>query len=390
MPGPYGVTATGFNPMTLQDIKADLESAWRVVFGAGIDVSADSVDGQIIGIMSDRFADLWQALGAMYDAAYPDSATGVGLDNVLSMTGAVRQPASRSTVDVTLSGVPFTVVPSGSIVSVDGTGVEFRSTGDLTIGIGGSVTGTLEAVETGPQYAPAGTLTEIETPVSGWTGCTNTLDQTALGSNVENDPQARQRRELTIRSIGSASCDAIRAGLLNVADVTNANVFENVTDGVVDGMPARSFEAVVLGGDDTEIVQTIWNRKPAGAPTYGNQTGTAFDTAAVAHGINWSRPTELEAYVTLNVEVTSDAPEDIATLIAQAVADWGDLNLTVKSSLVAQALVPTVFSQPGVWDVEVPLIGTAPSPGTSVTLTATVRQIITLDTSRVVVNVTRI
>jgi hypothetical protein len=80
----------------------------------------------------------------------------------------------------------------------------------------------------------------------------------------------------------------------------------------------------------------------------------------------------------------------VGDLIKAAVVAWGDLNLRPGGSLVAQALVPTVFDQAGVVDCDVPLIGLAVSPGASATLTTTPRQLLDLDPARVVVNVTRI
>lgn len=390
MPGPYGVTPTGYNPKSLQEIITDLQTAWKTVFGNGIDVSADSPDGLIIGIFADRLADLWQANQATYNAAFPDTATGISLDRVLALTGTVRLPASKSLVAVTLSGVAGTVIPTGSRVSVAVAGTLFELTAPATIGAGGTVAANLTAVEFGPMFAPAGTLTVIATPVAGWTGCTNAVDQYFLGSNVESDPFARIRRELALRAIGSAAAGAIRAGLLNVTGVTSASVFENATDTTVDGMPPRSFECVVVGGTAAAIAQCIWDRKPAGTPTHGSLTTVVTDTEGKTHNIKHSVPTAVNVWVTVNVTVNKDAPSNVGSLLAASVVAWGDLNLKPGASLVAQSIVPTVFAQAGVVDVAVPLIGLANPPTTTATLTATPRQILDLDTSRVVVNVTQI
>ncbi len=389
MPGPYGVTPTGYNPKTTQEIVTDLQTAWRTVFGNGIDVSPDSPDGVIIGIMADRLADLWQADQATYNAAFPDTATGVGLDRVLGLTGIVRRAASQSLCDVVLSGVAGTPIPAGSRVSVAGAGTLFEVTAPTNLG-GGAVAVTLQAVETGPMYAPTGTLTVIETPVAGWTGCTNAADQQYLGTNVELDAPARIRRELTLRAIGSSAADAIRAALLNLDNVTSASVFENPTSATVDGMPPQSFECVVVGGDDAEIAQCIWDRKPQGNPSHGTSTVSATDSEGTPHDVKFSRPSALNAWIIINATVNADAAENVDDLIAAAVVLWGDTNLKVGGPLVAQAMVPTVFGEAGVTDCAVPLIGLADPPTLSNTLTATPRQLLDLDSARIVVNVTRI
>lgn len=80
MPGPYGVTAQGFNPKTFDESRSDLESAWKTAFGAGVDTSDDSPDGVIIGIFADRFAALWQGLASVYDGSFAESASEVALN----------------------------------------------------------------------------------------------------------------------------------------------------------------------------------------------------------------------------------------------------------------------------------------------------------------------
>ena len=47
-----GVTADGFTAKTALEIKAEIEADWREEFGANVDLSPDSPDGQIIGINS--------------------------------------------------------------------------------------------------------------------------------------------------------------------------------------------------------------------------------------------------------------------------------------------------------------------------------------------------
>ena len=176
-----------------------------------------------------------------------------------------------------------------------------------------------------------------------------------------------------------------------IPNVTSARVFTNESDLTVDGMPPHSIEVVVAGGLDAPIAQAIYEAKPSGQPTYGNTTTNAVDSIGNNKAIKYSRPVPLLVYVTINVTVTKNAPENAAQLIADAVVAWGDLNLAPDSELVAQAIVPTVFmSIPGVFDVSKPLIGLVPNPPSSDTVFSTPREVIDLDTSRTVVNVTRI
>src|SRR5262245_15395401 len=107
---PFVLLPEGFSAMSLNDVKADLEAVWRAEFGASADLSADSPDGQVVGIMSERFALLWELAQAVYDGYAPDFAQGQALDEVAAITGTVRKSAAFSTVTATATGTNGTVL----------------------------------------------------------------------------------------------------------------------------------------------------------------------------------------------------------------------------------------------------------------------------------------
>lgn len=77
--------------------------------------------------------------------------------------------------------------------------------------------------------APINTVTEILTPLSGWESVDN-FKAGVTGRNIETDAELRLRRKNSIRIIGAATVEAIRARLLQeVSGVTQALVFENKT-----------------------------------------------------------------------------------------------------------------------------------------------------------------
>jgi|GEM_PF-2230564 len=77
--------------------------------------------------------------------------------------------------------------------------------------------------------APIGSLTEILTPISGWISITN-LKAGVTGREIESDAELRLRRQNSVRVLGAATVEAIRARILQqVSGVTQAFVFENRT-----------------------------------------------------------------------------------------------------------------------------------------------------------------
>jgi uncharacterized phage protein gp47/JayE len=382
-----GVTSTGFVPKTLEEVTTSLQAAFRARFGEGITTEPESNFGKLIGIFSALLAEVWDQGEAVYSAFTPDGATGAALDALAGLTGTVRRAASHSTVTVTATGTPGTVLPAGRVFSVVGTGVRFATLADATIGGGGTVSVACEAEETGPLTASAGTLTVIETPVSGLTSVTNPLDAT-VGANEETDAELRVRRELELRAQGGGSVPAIEAELLRVSGVTAAVVFEN-TSGTTDsdGLPPKSVECVVSGGADADIRQAIYDTKAAGVETYGDITGTVTDSEGTAHTIEFSRPGLLPIHVVINLKVNPSLfPSDGATLVKEALVEWADSYYRIGRDVVASTLYPTVLAAvPGVLDVSSLFIGTAASPGTNATITVGVRQLAELDTSRITV-----
>lgn len=392
-----GITAQGWVNKTLPEIKLELEAAFRGVFGNSIALHPESVFGQLIGIFADRLADAWQAAGGVYNASFRNGAGGVALDNIGALIGSARLPATYTYVTVNLQvdgGVEF--LPGTVVLSVAGVGTKF--TNDVTFGDPFGTPGDVDlwtvrfrAVDTGPKTAPAGTLTVIDTPLPGIVSATNPLDQYQLGTNIETDSAYRFRQESELAGLGTVSARAIRANVLQVASVSDVFVFENDTDSTdPSGVPPHSVEVVAEGGADGSIAQAIYNSKPVGIGTHGTTTSAATDASGNSKVVKFSRPTLLNAWVTIeNVKVDSTKfPTNGIDQIKAAVVSYGDAYIRTGNPLIASKLVDLVFNVPGVLDVPgLPKIGTAASPTLSTTIVPTNRQRVDLDTSRTVVTV---
>lgn len=442
----YGVTSTGFIPKTLQDIKSELEDALRASFGASIDVSPQSNLGQIIGVMAERYADLWAQGESIYAAFTSDGATGAALDNVCALTGTQREAATASTVTLTCTGNSPTVLTVGRQVSNPSTQVIFQTTEEATIGLvsaravstaytvgqrrrngttsrvyecviagttdsGAGPTTTASAIVdgsvtwkylgdgvgvcdvpalctvTGPQQAVAASLTNIVTAVSGWSTVTNLLDA-VQGADIETDAALRLRREQELRGNGRASVEAIRAALLLVPDVLEATVFENVLDVAdVNGLPPHSIECLVLGGLDVDIQQAIYLNVAAGVRTYGSTSGSVLGTDGQTHSISFSRPVIRPVYIIANVTANAlEWPADGEAQVKAAIVAWGDVQKAGKD-VVSNAIGAQAFKVAGVLDV-VALISLSNPPGATTTIPIGLRDLASYDTSRIVVNVT--
>lgn len=395
----YGVTETGFIRKPLSVIKAELEALFKASFG-DINTEADSVFGQMIGILSEQFDLQWQMAEHVYLSQYPASAFGVSLDNVASLTGLTRLGALPSTCFTYMIGDAATVIPAGTLIkqstfdvdfstdeevtiedsnlnyvvlsftqadatsyefTVNAISVEYTSagSGDLIADIINGLTSAIDtafpdseffyevfedtnlilysdsdypmdfavvtgsvisieekgtganvsAVETGPNTVPIESIDTIVTPVSGLDSVLNKIQGT-IGRNLETDTDFRVRRKRSLQIAGAGTIPSMQARLLQeITGVTTVSIYENpldVTDG--EGRPPHSFEVIIQGGDDQDIIDKIWEIKPAGIQTYGNTSGTALDSEGGSHTLYFSRP--VNQYLHINIEFTLN-PEEI-------------------------------------------------------------------------------
>jgi uncharacterized phage protein gp47/JayE len=304
-------------------------------------------------------------------------------------TGALAYNISASMLQTAIRTLPFCSgcvvtgnTTSGFTVTFAGPGTgglmvqpQFTTTSTLLDGSSAAVTVVpaitqpgidqadvnVTATATGPIIANAGTLNNIVTPVSGLTNVLNVTDA-ILGRNVESDNAYRVRMAEELQIAGAGTVEAIRAKLLAVPGVTSALVYENTSDITdLNGRPPHSFEAVVSGGTDADIAETIWLAKPAGIASFGEDSYVITDSQGQNHTIFFSRPELVNIYITANLTVNLNFPADGDSLIQEILLTYVNGLGQGVSVVVDPYLVAQLASIPGIDDATL-LVGTAPSP----------------------------
>lgn len=92
MPGPYGVTAAGFNPKTLAEQLAEIEIEEQAVFGAAIQFAPQTPLGQLNGVFADALAEIWEIAQDLYGSFDVDQAVGPRLDAIGKLRRLTRLP----------------------------------------------------------------------------------------------------------------------------------------------------------------------------------------------------------------------------------------------------------------------------------------------------------
>jgi len=147
--------------------------------------------------------------------------------------------------------------------------------------VGAPVLANAETYDT-RTLAPLSTFNSISA-ISGLISGRNVLASQA-GTDIETDVELRLRRQESLSTAGASTLESIVSKVRGLSGVTATAGYENVaitTDSY--GRPAKSFEIVVVGGEDEAIAQKIYDFKPAGIETtYGSGGGVAASPVTVA------------------------------------------------------------------------------------------------------------
>lgn len=325
---PYGIVPTGFNRKTLAVIQAETTAAFQAVLGANINLDPREPIGQIKGVLDEREAELWELAEFVYNGFYVLGAEGIGLDKLVRLNNVTRLQASKSSAIVTILGTSGTIIPIGFRLSVvNDTATKFETIQIYTIPLSGTIDIEVFAQVAGRKFAPAGTLTIIDTPVLGVTSANNLADAD-VGSEIETDAALKTRRGQSLIRRDSVTDEGIRAALLNqVAGVDYAVVISNRTNFVDgEGRPPKSFEAYVQGGADQDIWDLIWSANPAGIESYGTEIGTVIDSTGQPQTLKFSR--------IVNVRIIADI-----TIVPNTNPGEGPVYPALGDDMVKDALV---------------------------------------------------
>lgn len=418
------LTAAGLQIETFEEIVANISAKLTKRFG-NIDLSENSIEGVLVAIIAERLASGDKLLQRIYSSWDPDAASGSALASLSSLTGTLREGATKTAVTLTLLGVDGTPVLSLNRVrnpsSINGDQFETSADGTITAiaawapstayalndrktnggnaylvitagvsaGSGGPTTtasdiadGTVHwryigagtalvdvparALVEGPITAAAGSLTERVTPVAGWNGVVNLYDASP-GRYVMSDGVLRRKRVIDLQQPGTGPIDAIRAALSDPKVVPGVNtdtvrVWHNVTKLTVDGIPPNSVEVLLEGGDDQVIANALLANVVGGIRTHGNTLAYATDSQGTSHERKFSRPELLDIYVIITlVKDPAEYPNDGDELVKQAIVQWGAAQKAGKN-VVASAIGAAAFDVLGVLNVpSPPLISAAPT-----------------------------
>lgn len=332
------LTETGFERTRLIDRIADIQSKARAIFGQEMDLSSDTMDGQHIGLFAEAIADLDELAEMVWMSFDPDLASNNSLSRLVKLNGIERSLGAYSVATLTLTGTPQTLIPAGSVIgNTNGTVTVYTSV-DARLDDNGTATVTASPDSIGVINAVTNSLTVIKSPIYGWASVTNEQPM-VIGKLRETDQALRLRRRGSVSKGNRNMTEALWAALSDLQGVVEVSVLENATP-VRDsrGLPPHSIHAVVLGGEDLEIAQTIWISKTGGTVLAGEQVVQITDQVGNAQSIRFSRPTTVPIKIDVVITPKVGWTYNTSNLIKKTLVDWINNNQQVGDELVNSSL----------------------------------------------------
>lgn len=106
----------GFKRKQFSSIKKEIEQSLVSKLGE-INLSPPSIFANIVAIFAEREANLWEQMEAVYNSAYPTSASGYSLDGICALSGVMRRGYTYSEGICQLTALNYTKIPKNSEIS---------------------------------------------------------------------------------------------------------------------------------------------------------------------------------------------------------------------------------------------------------------------------------
>lgn len=243
-----GLSEEGFVTKRLPEVVAEDKARAVTVFqdqvepGDTVNTDDSSVIGRLVALAAPSEADLWEAAQQVYSAFDPNSATGISLDNMISLSGIpARFENTRTTAQVLLTGDNGTLIATGNVVSSPTTSEQFSIVSDVTLSptsASGIVLTTIlvtDATLYSLSFSHQG-ITQVASFTSG-VGAT----QSSILYGIKSDIDANYTELVaTIQSDGSLKVDTA-----DIFSLTNFTVTDNL--GIIKVSKLGDVSAVNVG-----------------------------------------------------------------------------------------------------------------------------------------------
>jgi uncharacterized phage protein gp47/JayE len=308
---PDSFDANGLQVKNLTELTSDLDTALQGIFGADINLEANSPDGQMVAIFAQAGVDLREMLANVNSGFDIDQAEGVTLDQRVGIIGLQRGAGTFSTVDIAVtvskalslvgldsqSGDTNPSIPNLYTIK-DDAGTQWYLLASQSPGAAGTFTYSFRAAAIGAVLVTPNTITTPVTIVGGVLSVNNPSSATEVGTDEETDQDLRARFHASTTLTAIGYLDSLEALLRNLPSVASAFVYENdnpTADAF--GTPANTIWCIVDGGSPPDIAASIFSKKSMGAGMRGAQTYAITRENGQVFTAKWDNPNNVPLYI---------------------------------------------------------------------------------------------
>lgn len=224
--------------LVIRDLEQMVEETLDRIVDSGIGITNRNASSVIRTIVESIIVEndiQYNQINELYNAYCIDSANEDDLDNLISILGVIRKPATKCTgVATFMRSNPSTSdisIPYAQIISTkqnsDGSIIEFMVVDDNAKIVAGDVSAdvNVECMTAGSVYIPSNALNIMNTPIIGIDSVTNNEAITG-GSNKEDDKSLRERAKQALLGLGKGTSDALRSVLMGIDGVVDVMVLD--------------------------------------------------------------------------------------------------------------------------------------------------------------------
>lgn len=358
------LTSAGFKRMRVADYLPVLQEQARELYGEDADLSERTPLGKFIYLIALQRAEDNELAEQLWNSRFVDTSEGVSLEQNVKRALITKKKWLKATGEVSVNLNKGAKILVGDLFRTP-YNVYFKATMSVTAPEDGNYTVSVEALEYGIiGNVEVGDISIIANPQSGINSVTNT-DAFFNGQDEETDEELQNRYYESLAKLGARRVESIRANVLDeVEGVRSCTVIENDTMQVdADGRPPKSFETVVLGGENEPIARKILEYKPGGIQAYGAIEVTITDEREIEHVIGFTRASTVVIYVKIYRKKSSQFPLDgDEQLIKKAVEYIGGTydsvvydGVGMSTDVIVACLESKLFAIEGLMDVRVEL-----------------------------------
>ena len=311
----------GLVTQSLEEIKEDLITKFKSIYGQDINVEQNSPDGQWINILAQEKKDILDLFTTFYNNLDPDRVVGIPQQILYKLNGLSIKTYTYSYVYINVTTTESVILQGldDDIENLDGSGYTVRdtngnrwilaSTTDLTAG---KHLLNFRSADLGSITALPNTISIMETVLKGVAEVNNPANNYITGNSGETTAEFRLRRNQSMAVPSQGFDESTKSQMLTLETVKECKVYDNRSNKVVNGIPAHGVWVIVRGGLPQEIGRVIYNNLPPGIPMKGNEQVIIQkingDLEIIYYDI--AKPTNLYVRATIKNFTDSDIDKD--------------------------------------------------------------------------------